>query len=354
MKIYRQYIGKQIIVSILMVLLILLAIESFIELAQQLKDVGKGDFTLRLVGLVVPLMLLSKVYQLFPMAALIGSIIGLGRLASRHELIVMHSAGLSAWQITTSVLLSAILLTFLVVLPGESLAPYAFDVASTIKSHALSRGNTLKTDHGTWVRDGSNFIHIKTIASGSQWFGITRYYFDQQYELRIASFADRGEFRDGHWQFYHVQQSKFASQQVSRETFDQQVWNLQLDPRMMGLIDTEPSQQSLPQLYNNVQFRKLSGQDAGPFEFAFWRRLMLPFATLVMIILAVPIVDGPLRSVTMGVRVVAGISVGFVFYMLNQFLGPMSLVYQVPPVLAAVMPVLVFALLGGYLIKARS
>jgi lipopolysaccharide export system permease protein len=352
MRIYRSYIGKQVIKSILMVLLILLAIESFIELAAQLKDVGKGDFSLRHVAIVVPLMLLSKVYQLFPMAALIGSIVGLGRLASRNELIALHSAGLSLWQITSAVLLSAVLLTVLVVLPGESLAPYAFDIASTIKSRALSQGNTLKTDRGTWVRDGTNFIHIHTLESGTQWYGVTRYFFDQQHELQLASFAERGEFHDGQWQFFNVQQSRFEPRRVSRETFAQQIWNLRLDPRMMGLIDIEPSQQSLPQLYNSVKFRKVIGQDAGPFEFAFWRRLMLPFATLVMILLAVPIVDGPLRSVTMGVRVVAGISVGFVFYMLNQFLGPMSLIYQVPPVLAAVMPVLVFALLGGYLLRS--
>lgn len=354
MTIYRHYIGKQVIQSILMMLLLLLAVESFIELAQQLKDVGKGDFTLRHVAFVVPLMLLSKVYQLFPMAALIGSIVGLGRLASRNELMALHSAGLSLWQITSSVLLASILLTFLVVLPGESLAPYAFDVASTVKSRALSRGNTLKTHHGTWVRDGTNFIHIASMQSGSKWSGVTRYYFDQQHELQIASFAKRGEFQNGHWQFYNVQQSHFEPKRVSRETFAEQVWNLRLDPRMMGLIDIEPAQQSLPQLYSTIQFRKQSGQNAGPFEFAFWRRLMLPLATLVMILLAVPIVDGPLRSVTMGVRIVAGIAVGFVFYMLNQFLGPMSLVYQVPPALAAVMPVLVFGLLGGYLMRSRS
>lgn len=348
MNIYRQYIGKNVIKSILMVLLVLLTVESFIELAQQLKDVGKGNYTMYLVGMVVPLMLLSKVYHLFPIAALIGSIIGLGRLASRNELIILHSAGLSTWQITRSVLLSALLLIVLVILPGETVAPYAFDMASSIKSHALSRGNTLKTDHGTWVRDGMNFIHIKTIETGDRWYGVTRYNFDQKHELKLASFADRGEFKNGSWQFFYVQQSRFEPERVNREFYDHQVWDLKLDPHMMGLIDTEPSQQSLPQLYNSVHFRKVSGQDSGPFEFAFWRRLMLPFATLVMIMLAVPIVDGPLRSVTMGVRVVAGITVGFVFYMLNQFLGPISLVYQVPPVLAAVMPVLVFGALGAY------
>jgi lipopolysaccharide export system permease protein len=354
MRIYRQYIGVQIIKSILMVLLILLAIESFIELAAQLKDVGKGDFSLQHVGVVVPLMLLSKVYQLFPMAALIGSIVGLGRLASHNELIALHSAGLSLWQITSAVLFSSIVLTVLMLLPGETLAPYAFDIASTIKSRALSQGNTLKTDHGTWVRDGMNFIHIQNMGSGTQWFGVTRYYFDQEHELQLASYAERGEFHHGKWEFYQVKQSRFEPKRVRSETFAQQTWNLKLDPRMMGLIDIEPSQQSLPQLYHSVKFRKEIGQDSGPFEFAFWRRLMLPLATLVMIILAVPIVDGPLRSVTMGVRIVAGISVGFVFYMLNQFLGPVSLIYQVPPVLAAVMPVVVFALLGGYLIRARA
>jgi lipopolysaccharide export system permease protein len=355
MTIYRYYIAKQVIKSILMVLLLLLAIESFIELAQQLKDVGRGNYTLSHVAFVVPMAVLSKVYQLFPMAALIGSIIGLGRLASRNELIALHSAGMSLWQITAAVMSGAILLTVLMILPGESLAPYALDVATAVKSRALSKGNTLKTSHhGTWIRDGNNFIHIQTLETGSQWRDVTRYFFDQQHELQLASFAKRGEFLNGHWQFYDVQQSRFEPQRVSRETFAQQVWNLRLDPRMMGLIDIEPAQQSLPQLYNSVQFRKHSGQDAGPFEFAFWRRLMLPIATLVMIMLAVPVVDGPLRSVTMGVRVFAGIGVGFVFYMLNQFLGPMSLVYQVPPILAAVMPVVVFGLLGGYLIKSRS
>ncbi len=352
--IYRNYIGKQVIQSILMILLLLLAIESFIELAQQLKDVGKGDFTLSHVAFVVPMMLLSKVYQLFPMAALIGSIVGLGRLASRNELIAFHSAGMSLWQITSSVLLAAVFLTVLVALPGESLAPYAFDIASTVKSRALSRGNTLKTENGTWVRDGTNFINIRNLVSGSKWQDVTRYYFDDHHELILASFAQRGEFHNGRWYFYNVKQSRFETKHVSRDTFDKQVWNLQLDPRMMGLIDIEPAQQSLPQLYRNVQFRKQSGQNAGPFEFSFWRRLMLPFATLVMILLAVPIVDGPLRTVTMGVRIVAGVAVGFVFYMLNQFLGPVSLVYQVPPVLAAVMPVLVFAILGFFLMRSRG
>jgi lipopolysaccharide export system permease protein len=81
---------------------------------------------------------------------------------------------------------------------------------------------------------------------------------------------------------------------------------------------------------------------------------MQPFATLVMIFLAIPFIFGPLRSVSMGLRIMAGVIVGFGFYILNQFLGPMSQVYQIPAVVAALVPTMVFAMLGAFLLFLRN
>ncbi len=353
MRIYRRYIGKQVIQAICFVLLLFLAIESFIELAQQLQDVGKGDYAMRHVAAVVPLMLVSKVYQLFPMAALVGSLVGLGRLASRNELLAMHTVGVSIWHIISAVMLAALFLTLVIVVPGEFFAPHARDLAMTIKTRAISQGKTLTTTEGTWVRNGTDFIHIHTLYNGKNWEGVTRYHFNGQHKLEFASFAERGEYEAGHWLFYNVMQSQFAEDHIQQLKFTRQEWTLSLDPKMMGLRDVQPEQQSLPKLYRYIAFLKHTGQGVGTTEFVFWRRLFAPLSMLVMIFLAVPFVDGPLRDVTMGARVVAGICVGFLFYIFNQFLGPFSLVYQVPAVLAAILPIVLFALLGGFLILSR-
>ncbi|MDQ2994161.1 MAG: LPS export ABC transporter permease LptG [Pseudomonadota bacterium] len=353
MKIYTRYIGIHVIQAICFILVLFLAIESFIELATQLKDVGKGDYAMKHIAVVVPLIMVSKVYQLFPMAALVGSLVGLGRLASRNELLAMHTVGVSLWNIVVAVMMAALFLTVVIVLPGESLAPYARDVAMTLKTRAVSQGKTLTTSEGTWIRHDNDFIHIARLDSGQSWHNITRYHFNDAHQLEFASFAPRGQFEAGRWQFYDVTMSQMQSDKISAQKFKRQEWPLRLDPNMMGLRDVHPDQQSLPNLYRYIAFAKQSGQGVGTYEFIFWRRLFAPLSVLVMILLAVPFIDGPLREVTMGARVVAGIFVGFLFYIFNQFLGPFSLVYQVPAVLAALLPIMVFALIGGFLILSR-
>ena len=59
-------------------------------------------------------------------------------------------------------------------------------------------------------------------------------------------------------------------------------------------------------------------------------------------------------SVPMGVRVVTGISFGFLFYVLDQIFGPLSLVYNMPPVLGALLPSMLFLLISVYMLLKRK
>lgn len=354
MNIIDRYIGRSIIASVLMVLLVLLGIESFLEFASALKDVGKGGYNFLSAVLNVPLVLPTDLYELFPMAALMGSLVGLGRLANQSELIVMSAAGMSRWQIIRAMLLAAFLLLIFVSVVGEVIAPKAQKFAKETKAAAITGGQSLATASGVWFRDGHNFIFVRDILYGRRLNDVTRYFIDDNKKLTVASHAREGNYENGHWLFNDVEESQIYRDHVTSKKFAKQAWNIHLDERLLGVSNVHPDQMSLRKLQAYIQYRHQNDLGAGAYEFAFWKRLMQPLSTLVMIFLAVPFIFGPLRSVSMGLRIVTGIIVGFSFYILNQFFGPISQVYQIPAFLAALLPTLTFAGIGALLLCLKT
>lgn len=353
MRILTKYLAKTVITYILLVVLLLLGIQTFIEFTREFPDMGTGYYGILQVLMYVPMMLPSDIYQFFPMAGLLGTIIGLGLLASNSELVVMRSATMSLVQITWTILKAAIFLTLIMVMVGEVVAPWAQRVAINNKTVALSGGQTIVTRQGVWVRKNNNYLHFDKILANDHIEGITRYQFNDQNKLELASFAKSGVYQDGQWFFYDVSQTNFTDTKISSSHAAVQEWGFNWNPKLLGLASIDTDQKSLPELRSYIKYRHQSGLTATHYEFIFWQRVFQPLAVLVMIILAIPFVFGPLRSVTMGLRMLIGLMLGFGFYILNQFVGPMSVVYQIPPWLAAIAPTIVFAVIGSVMLARR-
>lgn len=356
MKILNRYIAKHIIVATGAVLAVLLSIQSFITLAAQLKDVGKGDFTWTQVALFVPMVLPSDLYQLFPMAALLGCLLGLGRLDNHSELVVMRSAGLSLLDIAKTVLMTALLMLVVMTTLGEWVAPKLRDVALDMKSTAITQGQMLQTKKGVWLKEGDQFIHVATIQSKTNLEDITLYQLDAHQQLTTSRYAKRAEWdaQQQQWVFYQVDVSQFTPERVESHHYAQQTWPVALNIHWLTRSKLDPNQQTLHRLYRYLQFREASGLGQSVYAFAFWKRVFQPVATLVMIFLAIPFIFGPMQRSTNALRLVVGILVGFGFYIVNQFFGPMSQVYQIPPALAALLPSLLFVLVGWGLVRVRA
>jgi lipopolysaccharide export system permease protein len=248
---------------------------------------------------------------------------------------------------------AAIFLLIFVSLIGEGLAPTSQQLAKDAKTAALSGGKTLKTASGVWFRDGNNFIFVRDIL-GNHLHDVTRYKFNKDKKLTVISHANEGIYQQGGWLFYHIKQSELFNDHIKSETYNMQHWDINLDKRLLGISNIHAEQMSLFKLYAYIRYRHQNDLGAGLYEFAFWKRLIQPFATLVMILLAVPFIFGPLRTVSMGLRIVTGVIVGFSFYILNQFFGPVSQVYQMPSMLAAFLPTVTFALLGTFLLFLKA
>jgi len=94
-----------------------------------------------------------------------------------------------------------------------------------------------------------------------------------------------------------------------------------------------------------------NGQDASIYEVAFWRKIITPFTTVVMLLLAVPFVLGSLREVSVGQRIFVGTLIGAVFYAFSQSFSYLALVYKFSPFVASTLPAVIMLFIGIYFIR---
>jgi lipopolysaccharide export system permease protein len=349
MKIFERYIASTIIAATLVTIVALLGMQLFIELVAELQDIGTRDYTLWQALLYVPLLLPTDVYQFFPIAGLIGSLMGLGWLASRSELIAFRAAGVSMKQVIGAVLKTGILMLLVATLIGEGLAPLAQHYAKNRKALAMSGGQALKTTQGTWVRDGESFIHIDEILPHGHLQGVTRYQFSN-HQLISAGYAQSAIYQQGHWLFQNVVESQLGQDNIKVQPYPERDWGISFKPRLLGSTSIVPQEQSLAKLHTYIRYSRQSGQNAAQYEYIFWQRVFQPLATLIMLVIGVPCIFGPMRNTNIGLRILLGILIGFTFYTLNQFFGPLTSVYQLSPWVAAALPTLLFAVGGGVLL----
>lgn len=342
MRILHRYIATSVITAILQVLMVLLALEIFMELIGQLNDLGKHHYGFINAFQVVLLKVPSDLYQLFPMAGFIGSLVGLGRLANTSELLVMRASTLSVAKITLAVLRAASLLLIVVTLLGEGLAPLMLQQAQTIRLTALDKQDRWSSMGSLWFRHGHSFYQVGRVVSAHEIKDVLRYDFDQQRKLKAVSYAARGREVNGQWLLSDIQRSHVSSDRVTSSHLAHEALGFPFKPTLLQQKQLEVGNVSLWHLWRNIRYRRAVGLLAAQFEFNFWQRLLQPITSLVLIALGIPFIFGSLREASMGLRLLVGILMGFAFYMLNQLFGPISMLYQFPPWLAAMLPTALF------------
>jgi lipopolysaccharide export system permease protein len=352
MKILDRYIGKQIILTILVVAFALLGFDLFFNLVHELKAMGRGQYNLPVVLTFLMLTIPTRLYTMFPWSALIGSLIGLGVLAKYSELIVMRTAGVSVFRITGAVLKAALILLVFVVFLGEGVAPIMERWAQNKRLFALSGGQAIETAFGIWVRQGQEFMHIQTIRANGELEGITRYQFDHDRKLKKALFAQSAIQQGKDWRLEQVTGTEFLAKETHTFQENTQIISHLLDPEILQTAMVKhPERLSLLALWRTIRYRLRNELNAENYELAFWSKIFQPVVILMMVFLAVPFVFGPLRSVSVGSKALIGVVVAFVFHTLNSFFAPLAIVYQLPPLLAVLLPIVAFSGLGFWMLR---
>jgi len=346
MNILQRYIARMVITASALVVLMMTALTLVINLLDELRDVGTGDYGFLQALMHVMYVLPHNLYQYFPMLVLISGVIGLGILASHQELVVMRTAGFSVGRIAMALFMAALLLIFVATGVGEWLGPKGFFAAVTHKISEENGGQAVATLSGVWIHEGNNFLHINRVVGTTHLEGVTRYEFDNQHRLLTAYYVKSLERDHKKWLAHDGVKTTFTDNQTASQPLAAIDWDLSLNPNLLSVGLVEPPEMSLLALQQYSRHLIQNGLQAGEFQWEFWKRIFQPLTTLVMILLAIPFVLRSSRSVTMGWRILLGITIGFTFYILNGFLGQFSIVFQVSPLLAALVPILLFGTLG--------
>lgn len=351
MKLIDRYIVKTVLASIILVVFMLTGLQMFILFVNQLGDLGKADYGITQAVLFIVLGMPYQVYLFFPMASLLGCLIGLGIMANHHELVVMRAAGMSIGQVTLVVLKLAVIMIVIVTFLGEMLLPKLVLLANDRKMQALSAGQSLRTAKGVWLRHHNDFIAIATVLPGNNIEDVHQFHFDDMHRLQYIRHIDHVNYINGLWQAHGVEETQITANGTRVRHQDVMNWDVSIKPRILSVSTSEPDEMTFYELHQFLRAQKMSHQTAQNYQLMYWQRLVQPFTTMVMMMLAIPFIFGPLRSSTMGSKLLIGATVGFGFYIMNRFFGSLSQIYQFSAIAAAVGPTILCALLGLYLMR---
>ncbi|OLS59123.1 LPS export ABC transporter permease LptG [Pseudomonas putida] len=344
------YIGSSVFLAILAVLGIILGLASLFAFIDEMGDIS-DTYTLWDASQFVLLTAPRRLYDMLPMAGLIGCLIGLGSLASNSELTIMRAAGVSIGRIVWAVMKPMLVLMLAGVLIGEYVAPVTENKAQADRSLAQGGGEAQTSKRGLWHREGEEFVHINTVQPNGLMLGVTRYRFDAERHMQSSSFARRAQYQQDHWLLTDVTTTLFRGDHTEVVKTPEERWDVALTPQLLNTVVMAPESLSITGLWDYIHYLSDQGLNNDRYWLAFWTKVLQPLVTAALVLMAISFIFGPLRSVTLGQRVFTGVLVGFVFRIAQDLLGPSSQVFGFPPLLAVLLPAAICALAGVWLLR---
>ena len=348
MRILDRYIATNIATHTAIVLFVLLALFTFFAFMDEMGQVGRGSYGLAQAAQYVVLTIPRMMVQMFPIAALIGSMAGLGLLARHNELTVIRAAGVPLKRIVWAVMKVGLALAIMVSVLGEWVAPRSEGRAQVLRSVSMSENISFKGKNGLWARDGNSVVNVREIMPDGKLAGVYIYDFAEPNQLKQITQAKQAIYLRDHWSLQDVTHQQFEADTVHSSQAVEEVWTTRLSPDLLNVVIVKPDTLSMVGLRNYVNYLHENGLKAERYEVAYWAKIAAPFVTGVMVFLAIPFVFGSLRSVTAGQRIVVGTLIGVGFYLFNQVTTYVTLVYELNPIAGALLPAVIFSAYAAY------
>jgi lipopolysaccharide export system permease protein len=334
----------------------------FFDFLAEMDELGVGGYKFRHALLYVALGIPNRVYELAPIAALIGTLWALSQSASNSEFTVFRVSGLMPRTSIFTILKIGLPMIVVTAIFSELLVPVAEDMRATARTGAFTGQGSGGMRSGLWLRDTPSlqnsqsaqnssanapkemrFLNAKTFTAEQVLINVVIYDFDSRQRLLRSIEAQTAHYvgeADAHrWELREVTQTTFAqSGAVSRKASQTMVVNSLLSPETMGALVTNPDRMSSRDLYRYIAYLKQNKQQSDRYEIAFWKRLIYPFAIWVMMLLALPAAFLQARAGAVGARVFGGILVGVGFHLLNSLFSHLGVLNTWPAPIMAMLP----------------
>ena len=378
--IIARYLSSQIALSVLAVMVGLIALLGFFDLINELDEVGKGAYRFPQAIAYVVLNLAGRAYEIMPIGVLIGAIYAFAQFASNSEFTAMRAAGLGRKEAVRALsMLGGVLILATFVL-GEVLVPPMERLADSIRSGRSDAG-AVKLRSGAWIKDtvkavdgkisAQRFVNVEKLNADGSLVNVQVFEFDREFRLaQIITAAQTSYKGAGVWTLQEASVSNYivstdragaasnviektaegeivSSQVLSKPVFE---WTSELTPELFSVLAIAPDRMSALRLFQYINHLRDNQQRADRYEIAMWRKLIYPFVTGVMLILALPFAYLNARSGGIGYKVSAGVMMGVIFYFLNGLFSHIGLLNTWPAWMAASIPSLIATSLALFML----
>lgn len=365
LRIHDLYVARVVTVMVMATWMVLVGLDAVMAGVNEIGAVGQGDYTYFGAVTYILQTLPRRAYTMFPTAAVIGSLMGLGQLAATSELIAMRAVGLSRTRLSVSVALPLIVLTAAMVLNGETLGPMAQRSADSMKSAARSSDMIVGRYSGLWAREGDTFLNAQNGTEISDGEGGSRI---QLQDIRLFEFASDGRLESvAHaqtaehgvegWLLRDVKRTWFEPRAVTRTEANEEHWESQLDASTLAASASNiwrPRYMPSSELRAGIDYRHRNQLDASEFEEHYWGRWFYPLNVLALCLAAIPFAFGSLRSGNAGKRLFIGVVFALGFWLAQMQVVKLAAVYRLDYRLAYLIPPVVMLIISWSLFRRRS
>jgi lipopolysaccharide export system permease protein len=356
-KTLRRLLYGEVLRSVAFVILGFLSLFFFFDFVEEVQAVGRHaaeGYTLLRALFYVVLMVPNHLYELMPIAVLIGTIFVMARLAQSSEYTILRTSGLDPWRALKSLLilgLGFVLLTFAI---GDYATPAADRTAQLLKARYTGRITVGQT--GAWLKEkqayASYAVNVGQLASDGSLRNVRIFEFDNRGLLASMTQGQSASIQDDDaWLLQNVSRTEFGAggavqAEIERAALPVLRWPNSISAEMVSAALLKPERMNTVDLFQYIQHLENNLQTAQRYEIEFWKKVFYPLSCLVMVVLALPFAYLHFRSGGIAAYVFGGVMAGISFFLLNNVFGYMGNLQNWQPWLTAALPGLIYSVLS--------
>jgi lipopolysaccharide export system permease protein len=359
MRTVRRLLYTDIVASVMFVALAFLSLFFFIDFVDELDGVGSRGRTAVHALLAAALEVPGHLYELLPIAVLIGTIYSLARMAQSSEFTILRTGGLGPGRALSLLAVLGVAFGALTFVTGDFVAPASEREAVLLKarfSGGLQFGGAgawLKEKRSTPEGERSFSVNVAGATVAGALAGIRIFEFDADGRLVSRTEAREGHVGDdGSWQLVDVNLARWPA---ARSADDAPVrverhatlrWPSTLRAAVVAAAVLPVGTMTTTELWRYSVHLSDQEQASQQHQIRFWRKALYPLACLVMVALALPFAYLHARAGSTSFKVFGGIMLGISFVLLNNLSGHIGLLRGWTPWVAAATPSLLYLALS--------
>lgn len=356
MKTLRRLLYNEVIRAVFFVVLGFMSLFVFFDFIAEVRAVtqyANTGYTLGYALIYVALLIPNHLYELMPIAVLIGTIFVMARLAQSSEYTILRTSGLDPWRALKTLLMLGLAFVALTFAIGDYASPAADRAAQLLKASYTGRITVGQT--GAWLKEkqayGSYAINVGELASDGSLRSVRIFEFDNRGLLASMTQSKSAQIQgDDAWLLSEVRRTEFAvnndKAEIERQTLPTLRWPNSITAEMVSAALLKPERMNTVDLFQYIQHLQTNQQTAQRYEIEFWRKVFYPLSCLVMVVLALPFAYLHFRSGGIATYVFGGVMAGISFFLLNNVFGFIGNLQNWEPWLAAAIPGIIYSVLS--------